>query len=153
MGNIKTPEEYTSSDNQTKLNDAWWAVCGPDAGKAILQNGIPLLGPDWKPLPNRHTTPEVELGALPQNFAVVLAAIAALSTKLDKIPAAVLTQTVALSDGSVPNVAAVLDRILSKAAPAGSAPAAVDIEALVARLKAELPAATIELLATKLTTK
>lgn len=52
-----------SSDNQTKLNDIWWGTRSTSgAGKSILGNGIPVLGADWTPIPDRHTTPETELG-------------------------------------------------------------------------------------------
>ena len=78
-----------SSDNQTKLNDIWWGTRSTSgAGKSILGNGIPVLGADWTPIPDRHTTPETELGALPQNFAVVLGAIAGLAEQIRQISVA-----------------------------------------------------------------
>lgn len=73
---------------------------------------------------------------------------------IQAVPTKVLSQTVQLSDGTVPNVAAVLDRVLTKTVPAaGAATAPFDIEAFVARLKAELPTAVVSALAAKLTAK
>lgn len=78
-----------------------------------------------------ETSIRTQVGWLPADFA--------------NAPANVLTQTVKLSDGSVNNVAAILDRLLTKAGTTvtGTAPAAFDAEAFVARLKAELPAAVV----------
>ncbi|MGM7776146.1 hypothetical protein ACSVHC_09025 [Arthrobacter sp. KNU-44] len=76
-------------NNQKKLNDIWWRIASvTGAGKTILRSWIPRLGPDWKPLPGQHTTPETELGALPQNFAVVLGAVAGLSEQIRQLSVA-----------------------------------------------------------------
>lgn len=87
MGIIKTDAEFHASDNQLKLDDTYYGTVGPDAGKAILTNGIPKLGPDWRPIPDTHTTPAQELGALPQNFANVMGAIAGLTELVKQLAA------------------------------------------------------------------
>ena len=72
--------------NAQKLADAVWGLRSQSgAGKAILQQGVPVLGADWLPVPDRHTTTETEIGALPQNFAVVLGAIAGLSEQVRQL--------------------------------------------------------------------
>ena len=66
--------------------------------------------------------------------------VAALQGKLASLPAAVLNQN--LGDGTTTNLAGILVAINAK--PAGVTNVtgvAVDVDALVARLKAELPAA------------
>jgi hypothetical protein len=68
---------------------------------------------------------------------------------LRDIPAAVLNQTFVLPDGTKTNVAGILAAIDAK--PSGTAaPAAVDVDALVNRLKTELPSAMLADLATRL---
>lgn len=68
-------------------------------------------------------------------------------------PAAVLNQAFTLTDGTHANLAGILDQIHSRPAATagpGSAAPTIDVEALVARLKAELPPAIRADIATKL---
>jgi hypothetical protein len=70
---------------------------------------------------------------------------------LNAIPAAVLNQTFALPDGTNTNLAGILTQISTKPAAVTNVTAApIDVDALVARLKAELPAAVLAQLTTKL---
>ncbi|WP_284984316.1 hypothetical protein [Arthrobacter sp. efr-133-TYG-118] len=72
-----------------------------------------------------------------------------------RTPNAVLSQTFVLADGTKTNLPGLLAAINAKPAATVTnntvAPASVDIEALVARLKAELPATVLAALAAKLT--
>lgn len=86
MPELLPDDNVHSSTNQDKLNDLWWGIRSQSgAGKAILEQGIPLLGPAWEPLPGRHTTAQTELGALPQNFAVLKGAIAGLAEQVSQL--------------------------------------------------------------------
>jgi len=67
---------------------------------------------------------------------------------INELPAATLSKQFKLADGTSTNLAGLLDQLHSR--PSGSAPASVDVEALVARLKAELPAAMRADIAAKL---
>jgi hypothetical protein len=66
-------------------------------------------------------------------------------------PAKVLNQAFTLPDGTTTNLAGILGQIHAQPAAVPGAPAAVDVDALVARLKAELPAAVLAELTAKLT--
>lgn len=82
-------DEVHARDNQTKLDDIWWGIRSiTGAGRAILRQGIARLGPDWRPLDGQHTTLETEIGALPQNFAVVRGEIAGLQEQLRQMAVA-----------------------------------------------------------------
>jgi hypothetical protein len=70
---------------------------------------------------------------------------------LANLPAKILNQPFALPDGTTTNLAGILGQIHAKPAAVPGAPAAVDVDALVARLKAELPAAVLAELTAKLT--
>jgi hypothetical protein len=92
--------------------------------------------------------------------ASVMGALNTLFTKADgawqngvlaNLPAQVLNQSFTLPDGTKTNLAGILSAIHAKPAAVAGAPAAVDVEALVARLKAELPAAVLAELTAKLT--
>ncbi|WP_427130286.1 hypothetical protein [Pseudarthrobacter sp. S9] len=71
------------------------------------------------------------------------------SAVTSRVPNAVLNAKFKLADGTLANLAGLLDQIHAR--PAGSSPAAVDVEALVARLKTELPAAIRADIAARLT--
>jgi hypothetical protein len=115
-----------TATNQQKLDDIWWeARSTTGAGEALLNQGIPKLGPDWKPVPGVHTTPATELGALPQNFANLRASVDALKAS---IPVAVNAAVAAAVPGAV------------KAALAGTTPAAVDPSAIAKAVATELAA-------------
>lgn len=67
------------------------------------------------------------------------------------VPPAVLNQQFPLSDGTKTNLPGILDQIHAKPATVTNvAAASIDVEALVTRLKAELPATVLAALATKL---
>jgi cell division protein ZapA (FtsZ GTPase activity inhibitor) len=92
--------------------------------------------------------------------ASVMAALNTLFTKADGAwmngqlannPAKVLNQAFTLLDGTTTNLAGILGQIHAQPAAVPGAPAAVDVDALVARLKAELPAAVLAELTAKLT--
>jgi hypothetical protein len=92
--------------------------------------------------------------------ASVMAALATLFSKADgawqngvlaNLPAKVLNQPFTLPDGTATNLAGILGQIHAKPAAVPGAPAAVDVDALVARLKAELPAAQFEYFKTQIT--
>ncbi len=70
---------------------------------------------------------------------------------LANLPAKILNQAFTLPDGTTTNLAGILGQIHAKPAAVPGAPAAVDVDALVARLKAELPAAVLAELTAKLT--
>jgi hypothetical protein len=70
--------------------------------------------------------------------------------QLSNIPAKVLNQEFPLKDGTTTNLAGILGQIHAQPAAVAGAPAAVDVDALVARLKAELPAAVLAELTAKL---
>lgn len=77
------PDANIDDSNQEKLRAIWWRLCSTTgAGKTILRSWIPRLGANWEPIPNTHTTPEQELGALPQNFANVREQIQGLSAQV-----------------------------------------------------------------------
>jgi len=88
---IFLPDDNMRTDpNQEKFNAMWWRICSvTGAGKTFLQSWIPRLGPDWQPIPNTHTTPETELGALPQNFQNLRDQITGLSTQVAVLKATV----------------------------------------------------------------
>ena len=110
-----------TASNQQKLDDIWWeARSSSGAGKALLNQGIPKLGPDWQPIPGVHTTPQQELSALPQNFANLKAQLDALKAS---IPVAV-------------NAAVKAALAAAPAAPA----AGVDYAALASAVATELAA-------------
>jgi len=71
--------------------------------------------------------------------------------ELANIPAHVLNKSFVLKDGTTTNLSGILDQIHAKPAAVPGAPAAVDVDALVARLKAELPAAQFEYFKTQIT--
>ena len=140
-----TPKEWyeMALDQQTKLdiNEAVWG--GP---------GIPLI------LNNELGHGEYAgtlLGAMTdriirQQIVPLRQEVAALQGKLASLPAAVLNQN--LGDGTTTNLAGILVAINAK--PAGVTNVtgvAVDVDALVARLKAELPAAQFEYFKTQIT--
>jgi hypothetical protein len=86
--------------------------------------------------------------------------IAGLFTKADgawqngvlaNLPAKILNQPFTLPDGTTTNLAGILGQIHAKPAAVAGAPAAVDVDALVVRLKAELPAAQFEYFKTQIT--
>ena len=87
----------------------------------------------------------------PQYWNDLINAVARVDGSVPNIPAAVLNQTFPLGDGTYPNLAGLLSAIYAKpAAVTNVASAPFDVDALVARLKAELPTAVIAELTAKL---
>ena len=88
----------------------------------------------------------------PQYWNDLINAVARVDGSVPNIPAAVLNQTFPLGDGTYPNLAGILSAIYAKpAAVTNVTSASIDVDALVARLKAELPAAQFEYFKTQIT--
>lgn len=124
----------------------------PAIADAILNREVEWYGFDGKTQPagQRHTTSQ----ALALGWADATAT--SLASLLNNIPANVLNQSFSLPDGTKTNLAGLLAQINAKPAAVtnvtSTAPApGIDVDGLVARLKAELPAAVLAELTTKLT--
>lgn len=148
--------------NQQKLDDLWWRFCTPE-GLAVIAEPIGasaaaetwgFTNPSLDPRDMRQIVadiPKDTLAPLPGAvWSYTNPNIPGGDTYefLRNIPANVLNQKFTLPDGTVTNLAGILSAI--HAQPATITGGVLDVDGLVARLKAELPAAVLAELTTKL---
>lgn len=79
MADLIPDIDLETSSNQKKLNDIWWGVRSvTGAGRGVLRQTVALFDKNWQ-VSKQTTTLETEVGALPQNFAIVRQQIAELT--------------------------------------------------------------------------
>lgn len=135
------PKEWDEMATKAEIFEAVWG--GP---------GVPMI---YNNELGRGEYAGTVLGAMTdrivrQQIVPLREAVAALQGKLDTVAANVLNQQFTLADGTSTNLAGILSQINAKPAGSSSGPASVDVDALVTRLKAELPAAVLTELSSKL---
>lgn len=167
---ISTPEGFLMALTDQQQNDLYYILCTKEgraeraqqdantllaSAVAMLDGGHPTIAELFAVFNDRlkHIKDGTDLLA-PLN-ADLRPDLAAKGQQLANLPAAVLNQPFTLADGTKTNLAGILSALNAK--PAGTttvtnaAPAPFDVDALVARLKTELPAAVLTELSTKLT--